>query len=884
MEGNATPSESGTPTLSRKRDSSKDANNKENRSSFVDTFASFTESTNTPAEAKSAPEPVKESNTDTLTLKLKIRELTNSLKNVTQQRDEALGKAKVTNDVAPAVFNEAKESNLSKAVDELTNKLDEANNAQSALRELTRSLRAENDEIQGRTHHLQDENLSLTGTAKDLRDQVSSMFDDLASLADEAEKLKAQVKQLTESNKQLLTGDNLATIDQIRHENREKEAAQEHRIAQLLEKLNIAESLKADIECQVKTHIEKIASLEAKIAGDGFKAVALVDPAELINEKALVKALENENKTLKESVKKLSKSASTSQTHLSSVSKTHDVIVSELHATIDKLQAKLLKNCEANNIQKRLAALNGDASIIPPEVGEVAASSEIELERDDTKLTTVELKSLLAEKEKELEAALLDNRKIKDQLESNAGLTGDVDRLKEEKDQVEVKLEEALVLQSELQVEIVNLNKQISNLRNNDATVTELQAEIAKLKVSLQGKDDGMAEIVTQMSKVKEQLSDAEEKKSKSIQLLRQSKNRIIKLEGDLKQAEEDRKQTKELLMGSSVKNSEIEAFQLQIQTLNEAVHKGETMIKQFELANQRLKDECSEVQEKYRSSSIALQQKEDRMYVIEAKLQETTESKEREIENLHNEMRDLNRQIADWDSRVSSSDVMIENMEQDLETSKKLFQTKSIENDTLKLRISELEGKLYEASEELANHSEKVETHAREANEAKAQLRSKHEEMERLQSHMDTLTKGTATQKEKNKVTEGQQQELNVQIQALQDTLKKLGDSKLAISEELSKTKVLNINSKLRLLDIEERFKTATKERILWTKEKETLLSDFRTREMQLKVLNKVMMFLHSPLRKSVGNLELILIPLLQALRHRLFHCVHLEVQSARL
>lgn len=47
-----------------------------------------------------------------------------------------------------------------------------------------------------------------------------------------------------------------------------------------------------------------------------------------------------------------------------------------------------------------------------------------------------------------------------------------------------------------------------------------------------------------------------------------------------------------------------------------------------------------------------------------------------------------------------------------------------------------------------------------------------------------------------------------------------------------------------MRLIEMEEKFKTAVKEKIMLSNERESLLSDFRMREMQLKNLNKVIHF----------------------------------------
>jgi hypothetical protein len=44
-----------------------------------------------------------------------------------------------------------------------------------------------------------------------------------------------------------------------------------------------------------------------------------------------------------------------------------------------------------------------------------------------------------------------------------------------------------------------------------------------------------------------------------------------------------------------------------------------------------------------------------------------------------------------------------------------------------------------------------------------------------------------------------------------------------------------------MRLVEVEEKFKNSQTEKIIWAKEREGLLGDFRTRETQLKNLNKV-------------------------------------------
>jgi hypothetical protein len=44
-----------------------------------------------------------------------------------------------------------------------------------------------------------------------------------------------------------------------------------------------------------------------------------------------------------------------------------------------------------------------------------------------------------------------------------------------------------------------------------------------------------------------------------------------------------------------------------------------------------------------------------------------------------------------------------------------------------------------------------------------------------------------------------------------------------------------------MRLVEVEEKFKNTQIEKLIWAKEREGLLGDFRTRETQLKNLNKV-------------------------------------------
>lgn len=732
--------------------------------SFAESFASFTSALPKPPAA----EPTKESNNDSLSLKLKIKDLSANLLTVTKQRDESHEKLKAMhiasktsgNIEAPAVAvtKSVESQNLEQQIDSLTTKLEESTNSQSALRELTKSLRKENDEMQDQKNLLTESNVEAKAIASDFKEQVSSMFDDMAALADESEKLKLQVDQLSELNKSLLSGDLNSTIEQLKDEYRERNAGLEFRLAGLMQKLESAEDAKTKLELELK-------GLSTSLN----VPVSLIDHQDLINEKALVEALRKENRSLKETSTKTFASLSKSQIQLAELKKSYDVSLSKLNATIGSLESKISTLAVTGTTQIHIADID-KANLLRAqlEIALTDGTSEPEIEGLMNQIEILQKGDAVSDLKKNTENSEMEPAN-NDSMQSGgvSDLTDIINTLQTEKGLLERELEHANLLRSEFEVKFEN--------------------EMRVVNIAVKDKDKALNDIQTQLVIFKEKLVAEEEKKSKSVNLLRHSKTKIMKLESDLKNAMEQ-------LKGSNSLAAQFETLLQQNLAHSENVQKLQNAAKQSEIIIQNLRANLEEEKERHFQAFSHVNEIEAINIGLEVKYEEDMKKNIIELESLRNENKSLQVQFQEWNSRIHGHDSSLDALEQDLEVSKRLFQTKSIENDSLKMRISELEGKLYEASFELGNNTENISFHVRDVGDAKQKLSASITEIEKLKSEIKTLKLKYSEETENVKLISVKNEESLTEINTLRESIRKAELQDHDAFTKISETKVIII------------------------------------------------------------------------------------------
>ncbi|KAJ3216345.1 hypothetical protein HDU67_009609 [Dinochytrium kinnereticum] len=206
-----------------------------------------------------------------------------------------------------------------------------------------------------------------------------------------------------------------------------------------------------------------------------------------------------------------------------------------------------------------------------------------------------------------------------------------------------------------------------------------LTARVYDLNSLLQSERDNI-------TAVRKQLAEEEEKKNKSIQLLRSSKARILKLEEALKVREGEAGQIA------------LELSQVRASTASE--------LSEVKASASQLAAELAE----YRDSAGA--------------------------------------QLAMWQQKIAELEHRSSELEAELETSRRLFEVRSAELDSLKLKCSEMERSAYETEQTAAAHSEEagflrreVDRLRREAVEKSKDVRSRDDEIRELLRRREEIT-----------------------------------------------------------------------------------------------------------------------------------------------
>ena len=190
--------------------------------------------------------------------------------------------------------------------------------------------------------------------------------------------------------------------------------------------------------------------------------------------------------------------------------------------------------------------------------------------------------------------------------------------------------------------------------------------QLAETKKSLVEKENEVGQLRIQLGKLRQQLLNEEEKKSKSIQLLKNAKIKIQNLESQISFKENT----------ISQQSSKISQFSYEISS------------KDLELA--QLMSQLIQI-EKVKKTSI-----QDSGGRVDSQgfqsLKRDLEKISLEAESVKSINLKLKQEISNWTLETENYKIKLDNLEGDLEISRNLFQNKSSENETLKLKISKLE------------------------------------------------------------------------------------------------------------------------------------------------------------------------------------------------
>ncbi|KAJ3414795.1 hypothetical protein HDV05_006042 [Chytridiales sp. JEL 0842] len=361
--------------------------------------------------------------------------------------------------------------------------------------------------------------------------------------------------------------------------------------------------------------------------------------------------------------------------------------------TSDDSHAQL---AEAKVLQKKL---EDEVSDLKRQLSESSAKVAQLLERQKQLDEALSLKSLL---EKELKAS-------QEQLESST--------LKIK--QLESSIEQATDSSSNQQDAMASkVNELIGELELAKSTITNLEASVADLTSKhktaqdslsttqqlLQARESKVAEHESMLKTLRQQLAEEEEKKNKSIQLLRNSKARILKLEETVKAKDAElgsvSNELSEVranaLVGVKEREGQMAALTRQVEDMTVRLRKQKEEMVDLE---KRAGDREVEL-EKLNVTVQDLMLANGKMKTEIETLKEAEESKREQYEQSKALLEMQASQLSVWPDRVAELERKNANLDAELETSKRLFESKSIDHESLKMRVSELERSIYETEQ----------------------------------------------------------------------------------------------------------------------------------------------------------------------------------------
>ena len=363
--------------------------------------------------------------------------------------------------------------------------------------------------------------------------------------------------------------------------------------------------------------------------------------------------------------------------------------ISDLMAQIGSVdEFKQSLKVRITEMETEILQLRNDKEMLGKKL--IATKEELELARNE--IASSDTKNLVSTLENNIENITKSFEQSKRSIET---LKTDLASEKERYDSLEIEYTNMKAnMNSQSESKSIGVAEEVLCLKEEKETLSKKIADLEQSIVDLQN----------QVNSTSAKLLEETEKKTKSIQLLRNSKNRILKLESDLRKAEE-----------------ELSKLATEHQEKRKSLVQAESVVSETLATVTSLKSQAEEYKAKI-SELQPLALKVDKLNLEllteRQKFADLKTSTDKQIEELQNYQTnhgeqiektniELNDQLLQLTSRLHAADERIEQIDADLLSSKSLFETKCVENDALKLTLSESEVKIFEAGQKISHLGE---------------------------------------------------------------------------------------------------------------------------------------------------------------------------------
>ncbi|TPX37679.1 hypothetical protein SmJEL517_g00714 [Synchytrium microbalum] len=521
------------------------------------------------------------------------------------------------------------------------------------------------------------------------------------------------------------------------------------------------------------------------------------------------------------------------QAEIEAVSIKHKATISEIQAQLKTTQASLQKATEqSQSMTARIQTLEVELSTAKEDLQ--AAQRDLTKATEEVKKAHEDSKAASSTESAFLQESLQSLRK---QLDT---LAGEKTSLEAERDAAKQELAQTSTSIKSLEASYQSTADQHkSSLTEMETRLREVTEALALAKREIHTRDESLAEQGQTMAVVRQALAEEEEKKNKSIQLLRNSKQRIIKLETDVKDRETELEAVKSN-MNDILSQREKETKERETQMAH--------MTRQVEDMSGRLKrqeESLREMDKKRREATTETERLSTRvaeLASLEGMLRREKEAlndqlrvRGAELESAQTALEETTGRLSLLETTAREIDDKSTVYESELETSRRLFQTKSVECDAMRLKISELEAKIYDATQISGRATDEVDNLRRELSSARrdngalaSQLKAFEEEVAEARRVKVACDRDVSTFKNEVRLARDE-------IEGWRDRVKDLEAKdetwKAAVQEHEAKTRELGKT----LSDIEKRHQVELAER-------DKVAEDVRMRESQLRNVNKAL------------------------------------------
>ncbi|KAJ3331550.1 hypothetical protein HDU76_002866 [Blyttiomyces sp. JEL0837] len=424
-----------------------------------------------------------------------------------------------------------------------------------------------------------------------------------------------------------------------------------------------------------------------------------------------------------------------------------------------------------------------------------------------------------------------------------SSVRGENARLQEEVSNTTASLHDSLRQVAEVNSQLEGLRMTVKSL---EEAVTSAQGKadsaegaLALTKQTLHERDEMLRERESMLSAAKKAYAEEEEKKNKSIQLLRSSKARILKLEETVKSKEGE-------LAAVQAELAEVRANA--VAGVKEREAQMASLTRQVEDMSLRLRKQKEEVLEAERrknereveadTHSVRVQELTNQVAKLKAErdsLMEEDLKRAAEIQSSRSVLAQQASQLKIWPSRVSDLENRVVQLEGELETSKRLFENKSIEAETLMLRLSELERAVYESEQSAGSNASDVDSLTRDLMVLKRENSEMAKELKKRDVELKDSRKDRTEALELMERRRIETEKDKAELEAIKKTV-----IELETRDDIWRKKIDDYEAKA--AEIESHWLKNEVDLKAKLDEKDKVLEDVKARESQLQKLNKAL------------------------------------------